>query len=82
MTAKERRFNRLTGIRIRVARMAKGITQSELAFAIGKSRPSVANIEAGVQGLSLHDAVAVAAVLGVAVDYFYVEAHQLWKPVA
>ena len=41
-----------------------GITQEELAKRCGISRPSLANIEAGRQRVSLHDVEALAKAMG------------------
>ena len=56
------------GRRIRRARDKAGITQEELAAAVGLSRTSIANLEAGRQGLCLEDAAAMARKLGTSVD--------------
>jgi transcriptional regulator with XRE-family HTH domain len=56
------------GKRLRLARETAGVTQLELAEAIGLTRTSIANIEAGRQGLLLEDAAAVARKLRVSLD--------------
>lgn len=53
------------GQRIRAARKAIGMSQELLALSIGVSRASVANIEAGRQGLLLRVLVSIAAALGI-----------------
>lgn len=53
------------GGRIRAARAAKGITQEKLAAAMGISRPSLANIEAGRQRISADQLAVLADSLGI-----------------
>lgn len=53
------------GARIRLARHCKGWSQEELAWKVGVSRPSIVNIEAGRQRLSLHLMIDIASCLGV-----------------
>lgn len=53
------------GERFRAARMNAEMTQTELAHMLGLSRSSVANIEAGRQGVYAEDVVRAAVVLGV-----------------
>lgn len=53
---------------IRLARNAAGLTQDELGRFIGLGRSSVANMEAGRQTISLHQAALLAAVLPVDVS--------------
>jgi transcriptional regulator with XRE-family HTH domain len=53
------------GQRITQARKAQGITQGDLAAAAGLTRPSITNIEAGVQRTPLHVQLAIAQALGV-----------------
>lgn len=57
---------RLIGRRVWLARTAAGLTQYDLADALGVSRPSVQMIERGAQGLQLHQLVAIARALSVA----------------
>jgi transcriptional regulator with XRE-family HTH domain len=45
--------NKAIGARIRKARLAKGLTQVELAVAIGVSRAHLTNAERGNGGLAL-----------------------------
>lgn len=61
-------FYAAIGQRIKAHRNAKGILQADLAHAIGLSRPSVANIEAGRQQIAAHVVTLIAAALGVSVD--------------
>lgn len=53
------------GERFRAARLNAEMTQTELGDALGLSRSSVANIEAGRQGVYAEDVVRAAVVLGV-----------------
>jgi transcriptional regulator with XRE-family HTH domain len=53
------------GRRIRTAREARGHTQAELGTAVGLSRASVANVEAGVQRTPFHVMIAIAQALHV-----------------
>lgn len=53
------------GRRIRVARLAAGLTQADLGERIGMTRASVANLEAGRQRSQVHLWVLLAATLGV-----------------
>jgi transcriptional regulator with XRE-family HTH domain len=52
------------GKRIRSARSRKGVTQAELAAAVGVTRSSVTNIEAGRQRIHLHMLARIGDVLG------------------
>lgn len=52
------------GRALRDARKAKGITQEQLARAVGLSRPSVVNIERGKQPLQVHAFVDIARAIG------------------
>jgi len=56
-------FYAAAGARIREVR-SKAVTQEQLAKAVGLSRMSVANIEAGRQKLLLHHAILIAHALG------------------
>lgn len=61
-------FYERLGARISEARRAKkGLTQERLATVIGLSRPSMVNIERGRQPLKVHQLVALADALGLAV---------------
>lgn len=59
--------NQRVGARVRAARDATGITQSQLAGYMRLSRTSIANIEAGRQSLDLEGAALVARVLRITV---------------
>lgn len=56
-------YQRLGG-RIATIRRERNITQDRLAAAVGLSRASVANVEAGRQALAVHMLIAFASVLG------------------
>lgn len=51
--------------RIKAARKNSGMTQQELADAVGLTRVSIANIESGRQRLMFHHAGFIAGLLGV-----------------
>jgi transcriptional regulator with XRE-family HTH domain len=57
---------RRVGERVRALRAARGLTQLRLAERSGMSRPSIANVEAGRQNVSLRQLYALATVLDVA----------------
>lgn len=57
------------GARVRVLRRARGMTQSDLADAIGVSRSAVAQWESGRAGQATPHLRRVADVLGVSVDH-------------
>lgn len=62
--------NKLTGERIRKIRKGKGMTQEELALAVGYSgKGAIARIESGDNGASLEKLIAIAKALDVAPDY-------------
>ena len=52
------------GRRIATARRARGHTQTDLAKAVGLSRASIANVEAGAQRTPVHVLIAIAQALG------------------
>ena len=54
------RVNKHFGQRLASARRARGITQSGLAKRIGRSRITIANLEAGKQNVQLHQVFALA----------------------
>jgi transcriptional regulator with XRE-family HTH domain len=59
---------RRVGVRVRELRAGRGLTQLRLAERSGISRPSVANVEAGRQNVSLRQLCALASALGVTVE--------------
>jgi transcriptional regulator with XRE-family HTH domain len=58
-------LNGRAAARIRAAREAAGLSQGKLAAKAGLSRPSLANIEAGRQTITLRQLGAIAASLDV-----------------
>jgi len=52
-------------------RVARHMTQEELAVRVGLSRPQIANIEAGRGGTSAYRALCIAQALGVTVEYLF-----------
>src|ERR1700738_1833861 len=56
------------GIRLQIARKRKGLTQQELAAAVGVPRATYANVESGRQRASLDVIWKIAAVLRLPVD--------------
>ena len=68
MNAPADALQRQVGARVRALRADRGLTQLRLAERSGFSRPSVANVEAGRQNVSLRQLCALAAALGVGVE--------------
>ncbi len=58
---------RRLGARIREARLQHALTQADLAALAGVSRPSLANIEAGRQNVTILQLASIANALGLAV---------------
>lgn len=56
------------GRRVRALRLAREMTQAELARAIGTHAPNVSSIEHGLRGLSLQQAVKLSKALKVSAD--------------
>ncbi len=54
-----------------VARKRKGLTQQQLADALGVNRVSIARIEAGTQSPSMTTALRIAEVLGESVETLF-----------
>jgi DNA-binding XRE family transcriptional regulator len=63
-TAVNESFGRAVALR----RVRAGLTQEQMALAIGLSRTSIANIEGGRQQVLLHHAFAISRVLGASLD--------------
>jgi len=57
------RFYEQVGQKVRNARAHEGVTQSQLADAVGLTRTSITNLEAGRQHIPLHLLARIAAVL-------------------
>ena len=60
-----------TGIGVRLARQARGLTQQQLAGMAGMARQTLSAIEAGLSEPSLRNALALARVLGMAVEELF-----------
>ena len=61
-------FRRRLGARVRKARIAKELSQAELAEKMELSRPAIASIEAGRQGLMVEQLMLLAHLLDVAAE--------------
>ena len=68
------------GSAVATARRAKGVSQDDLAGALGLSRGSVSNIEAGRQKLLVHTLMRAAQYLGVPVAQFIPDANAGRRP--
>ena len=55
--------------RLKTAREKKGLTQRQVASAIGVSQPAYCNFESGYKVPSLAIAKSISNVLGVSIDY-------------
>jgi transcriptional regulator with XRE-family HTH domain len=64
MAAQLGEFYEALGKAIYAARHDAGLTQAELASALGLSRPSIVNIERGRQGVQVHLLVQIAEIVG------------------
>lgn len=65
------------GLRVRIARKAKGLTVAQLAEAIGVRQPQLTRLEMGNEGWSAARLSAVALVVGVPIDLLCpVRAHE------
>jgi len=62
---------RRVGERVRALRAGRRLTQLRLAERSGISRPSIANVEAGRQNVSLRQLCALSAALGVTVEELF-----------
>lgn len=56
---------RSLGQQVRAARLARGVTQADLALAVGLTRASIANLENGNQRLQVHTLIAASQALNV-----------------
>lgn len=54
--------------RVRMARTASGMTQSDLAHALGVSQTAVSRIESAERALGLLEALAIASAVGVSLN--------------
>ena len=68
----------LVGVELRKRRIGRRLKQEDLAFRVGMSRASVANIEGGRQTISLHQFVDLTEALGASASSVLeaVEAHR------
>lgn len=60
-------IRRRTGLRIRVLRMERGMTQEGLANSIGMSQSYLAEVEGGKRNVSMENVARIAGGLGVSV---------------
>lgn len=63
LTAEEQMIYTTLGARIHSKRVAKGITQQDLADELGMTRSNLANIECGNQGVPVHVGVRICRIL-------------------
>ena len=63
----------MVGKRVRVLRMQKGISQSELAHRVGISQAHMSNIENGHSNITLENLFALHDILGVSMASFFVD---------
>ena len=70
------------GKRIQSARKETGLSQEQLAEAIGKSPSAISTIETGKRGASLETLIHIANVLQVSADYLLADQlpHIPWEP--
>lgn len=74
MTSDE--LKRLFGVRVQALRRRRGLTQEELAEAIGKSVDTISNIERGFSSTRIETAQAIAQTVGVTLaELFEFEEH-------
>lgn len=67
---KDEDFYREVGIRMKALREVAGITQEEFGDALGLTRTSIINIEAGRQRMLLSTVAKVAGILGITPEAF------------
>lgn len=60
--------NKEIGQRLKLLRQEKGMTQQELAEALGMTQPNVSAIERGARGATLHQVIRFAKALGASTD--------------
>jgi transcriptional regulator with XRE-family HTH domain len=64
-------INRHIGAGLSLARIVRGLSQAELATAVGNSAPRIAAIERGEVECTARELYSLAEALGVPVDYFF-----------
>jgi transcriptional regulator with XRE-family HTH domain len=69
-----------TGQRIRALRESRGLTQVELARALGIPQSNVSEMERGVRGLTVHQTVKLAKALKVSTDRLLVDGNRDLEP--
>jgi Zn-dependent peptidase ImmA (M78 family)/transcriptional regulator with XRE-family HTH domain len=69
------------GARIRQAREEQGISQADLAQALGLSQAAVSNIEGGARALRVDELIGISQTLGRAVDYFLAATRRQTGPI-
>jgi Zn-dependent peptidase ImmA (M78 family)/DNA-binding XRE family transcriptional regulator len=69
------------GARVRRARETRGLSQVDLAAAIGMSQAAVSNLEAGSRPMKVDELVAITRALGEDVDYFIAPTREQRGPV-
>lgn len=75
MTSKEPdSIDRIVGRNIRICRLQKGLTQTELADALGLTFQQVQKYEKGINRIGAGRLFEVAGILGVPVSFFYEDA--------
>lgn len=68
--------NKKIGERLRTIRRERGMTQSELAEAIGTHFTSISQIERGLRGLTIQQLVKLARALGVSPNEVLLDGHK------
>lgn len=71
--------NAVFGMKLRLARRSRDVTQGELAARVDLSRVTIANIEGGKQNVQLHHVFLFAKALDVPIDHLLPTDHDLEK---
>ena len=61
------------GERLRELRQARGITQADMAAALGMTRPGYFNLESGINGRTFEKLPIIAKMLGCSIDRLFPE---------
>lgn len=72
----------LVGAEVRAAREAAGLSQEQLAVAVGLSRTSITNLEMGRQQTPLHVLYAIAEVVGMALKDLLPDSMRTQQPIS